>query len=98
MTLELGRTRAWYDESCARTSSGSSCSARAVDPTRSQKTTETIFRSSTARGAEPRRVPHSEQNFAPLEFSEPHDGQITTDEAYVAIRYAWSGVDVPART
>src|SRR5438132_11039181 len=77
------RTRAWYDDSSARTSSGSDRSARAVDPTRSQNTTVTIFRSSTGRAAGARRAPHSEQNFAPAAFCEPHDGHFTA-EAYAA--------------
>src|SRR6266545_4050865 len=42
------RRRAKYGESMARTSSGSSCSARPVKPTRSAKKTLTIFRSSRA--------------------------------------------------
>src|SRR5437868_2426957 len=78
------RTRAWYDDSSARTSSGSDRSARAVDPTRSQNTTVTIFRSSTGRAAGARRAPHSEQNFAPAAFCEPHDGHFTA-EAYAAV-------------
>src|SRR6185437_2707167 len=72
-------------DSSARTSSGSSCSARAVDPTRSQNTMVTTLRSSIGREAEARRAPHSEQNFASGAFFEPQDGQVTTGEAYVAI-------------
>src|SRR5207244_10538816 len=69
------RTREWNADSSARTSSGSSCSALEVEPTRSQKTTVTTFRSSTRSGASAKRWPHSEQNLAAAAFSEPHDGQ-----------------------
>ena len=47
VTLDLRRKRAWYGRIRARTSSGSCCSDAAVKPTRSQKRTETIFRSSS---------------------------------------------------
>src|SRR5947207_13776779 len=40
------RRREWYGPRTARTSSGSSCSAFAVNPTRSQKSTVTTLRSS----------------------------------------------------
>src|SRR5438093_1101360 len=42
------RSRSWYGRSIASTSSGSSCSARAVKPTRSAKRTVTTFRSRRA--------------------------------------------------
>ena len=57
---------------------------RAVELTRSQNTTVTIFRSSTGRAAGARRAPHSEQNLAPAAFCEPHDGHFTA-EAYAVV-------------
>ena len=45
----------------------------------------TILRSSIGGEAEPRRAPHSEQNFASAAFFEPQAEHVTTGEAYVAM-------------
>jgi hypothetical protein len=46
------------------------------------KRTETIRRSSRARGEDDcRGFPHSEQNFEPGGFSCPHLGQVITEQA-----------------
>jgi hypothetical protein len=81
------RRRAWYGDSTAWTSSGSSRSARAVNPTRSAKSTVTTFRSVRPAGcASASGVPHSEQNFASEAFSRPQFVQILTVEAYGRFR------------
>ena len=73
------RTRWKYGVWIARTSSGSSRSERAVKPTRSAKSTETIFRSSRALPwSAVRRVPQALQNFASGGFSRPQLGQTFT--------------------
>ena len=70
------RARSWYVRSSARTSSGSLSSARAVEPTRSVKTTLTTLRSSRRAvvGVAASDVPHAEQNFAASAFSAPQVG------------------------
>src|SRR6186997_549507 len=62
----------------ARTSSGSSFSAREVNPTRSTNSTETTRRSSPAGEAAERGAPQALQNFAPSGFSCPQRGQVST--------------------
>ena len=57
VTLDHIRSPAWYGRMRARTSSGSAPSAEAVKPTRSQKSTDTTFRSSRR----PPRAPRSAQ-------------------------------------
>ena len=77
------RTRAKYGVRIARTSSGSSFSARAVKPTRSAKSTVTTFRSSakpcdrSGSGSAQAR-----QNFAIGGFSCPQLGQVIIGKAY----------------
>ena len=68
----IGRSR-------ARTSSGSARSAAAVKPTRSQNSTDTTFRSSSAApgAASASGVPQKPQNWKPSGFSRPQAGQIT---------------------
>ena len=61
----------------ARTSSGSSCSARAVEPTRSAKTTVTTFRSSR-RTTGASAVPHDAQKRSPSGLSRPQRVQTIT--------------------
>jgi len=79
------RTRAKYGVRIARTSSGSSFSARPVKPTRSAKSTVTTFRSSgkpcdrSGSGSA-----QAKQNFAIGGFSWPQLGQIVTVKAYGA--------------
>ena len=76
------RTRAKYGAWIARTSSGSSCSDRAVNPTRSTKRTVTTLRSSASTGAEPgSAAAHELQKRAPAGFSCPQLGQICMREA-----------------
>ncbi len=72
------RTRSWYGASTARTSSGSSRSALAVNPTRSTKMTVTIRRSSLGSGiASPIEEPQARQKRATSGFSWPQAGQTT---------------------
>src|SRR5919198_1092463 len=67
----------------ARTSSGSSCSARPVKPTRSAKKTVTTLRSSRAATCSAASAaPQALQKRAPSGFSCPHAGQIGMPEAY----------------
>src|SRR4051794_399577 len=61
----------WYSWRTSRTSSGSALSARAVDPTRSMKRTETSFRSSWAGAASPRGAPQLLQKRAAGGFPAP---------------------------
>ena len=76
------RTRAKYGAWMARTSSGSSCSERAVKPTRSTKRTVTIFRSSASAGAKAASgAPQALQKRAPAGFSFPQLVQVCTVEA-----------------
>ena len=65
------RTRWWYGVSTARTSSGSSRSAREVKPTRSTKITVTIRRSIPAASSVATDAPHNRQNRATSGFSAP---------------------------
>ncbi len=59
-----------YAVNIRSTSSGSADSEDAVNPTRSQNSTLTTFRSSaTVRAGTPSGVAHSMQNFAPAGFS-----------------------------
>src|SRR6266511_2441108 len=63
----------------ARTSSGSRCSEAAVKPTRSQKRTETIFRSSRADGGcSASGAVQKPQNTKPSGFSFPQFEQVST--------------------
>src|SRR6266545_1353703 len=63
----------------ARTSSGSRCSDAAVKPTRSQKRTETIFRSSRAGGGcSASGAVQKPQNTKPSGFSFPQCEQVST--------------------
>src|SRR6476660_9268023 len=76
----------------ARTSSGSAASDASVKPTRSQKRTETTFRSSPAAtgAASTRGAAHSLQNFAVSPFSKPHLGHLTTrrlDRQAILVRW-----------
>src|SRR6266550_2169818 len=77
------RIRAKYGVRIARTSSGSSRSARAVKPTRSAKRTVTTFRSSRS-PCDPSEsgCPQAEQNFALGGFSWLQLEQIATGKAY----------------
>ena len=73
------RRCAWYGASRPRTSSGSSCSARAVKPTRSAKSTVTTLRSSRAGAAgASSAAPHAWQNRAVSGFSAEQLGQTIT--------------------
>ena len=71
------RTRSWYGRRTARTSSGSSCSAFAVKPTRSQKRTVTTFRSSRVGAVDSGAsdAPHIPHRRKPSGFSWPQLGQ-----------------------
>jgi hypothetical protein len=70
------RNRSWYGARIARTSSGSSVSARAVEPTMSAKTTVTTFRSSRAAFAVwVRGAPQAAQKRASSSLSLPHREQ-----------------------
>src|SRR3954471_6437529 len=60
-----------------RTSSGSSCSERAVWPTRSTKSTETRRRSSPLRRGSSSWLPQALQNFAASGFSWPQCAQVS---------------------
>ena len=64
-----------------RTTSGSSRSPSSVDPTTSQKSTVTVFRTSRA-GSASRGAPHELQNRAPAGFSRPHCVQMVTGRVY----------------
>jgi hypothetical protein len=67
----------------ARTSSGSSCSARPVKPTRSAKKTVTTLRSSReAAGSAASGAAHALQKRAPSGFSWPHAAQTDMQKAY----------------
>src|SRR5207249_8871112 len=73
------RTRVKYGESKPRTSSGSSCSAWAVESTRSAKRTVTTFRSSPAGACGGAAgAPQEGQKSAPGGTSAPHSAQATT--------------------
>ncbi len=64
------------------TTSGSSRSASAVEPTRSANRAVANFRS-LRRGSDwTRDAPHSLQNFAPSAFSVPHEGQMSMGKHY----------------
>ena len=76
------RTRSWYGRRTARTSSGSSCSAFAVKPTRSQKRTVTTLRSSRAARRVASDAPHIPQRRNPSGFSWPQLGQTCTGREY----------------
>ncbi len=67
----------WYGRIRARTSSGSARSEAAVKPTRSQKSADTIFRSSLGAAAATSGVPQPLQNLAASGFSVSQLGQIT---------------------
>ena len=69
------RTCSWYGPRTACTSSGSSFSARAVKPTRSTNTIETIRRSSCPAGWAESSVPQARQNRATSGFSWPQVAQ-----------------------
>jgi len=64
-----------YRAIVARVASGSSCSARAVEPITSQKSTVTVFRSSRGRSASARTAPQESQKRAPSRFSAPQLAQ-----------------------
>src|SRR3954463_2840370 len=67
----------------ARTSSGSSCSERAVKPTTSTKSTVTILRSSISAGADAGSgAAQALQNRAPAAFSCPQLGQVCIEQGY----------------
>src|SRR6185503_16022453 len=77
------RTVSWYGVRIARTSSGSSCSARAVKPTRSTNMTLMNRRSSCgAASSAPSAAPHARQNRATSGFSWPHVAQTCTGKDY----------------
>jgi hypothetical protein len=79
------RTWAWYGESTPRTSSGSSRSACAVNPTRSTKITVTVFRSSrSAPSSVWSGLAHALQNRAPSGFCSPQFAHVNTGKAYDA--------------
>src|SRR5262245_6576566 len=66
----------------SRTPSGSSFSAREVNPTRSTNRIETMRRSSPARAPSPSTAPHELQNFEPSGFSPLQRVQTDMDRAY----------------
>src|SRR6187551_2192231 len=76
------RSVSWYRRRTARTSSGSSRSARAVDPTRSTNTAVTTFRSSRGLVSTPSGAPHALQNRASSGFSRAHRVQTSTARVY----------------
>ena len=81
--LELGRGAVVIRAGTARTSSGSSCSAFAVKPTRSQKRTVTTLRSSRVGAAMAvRDAPHIPHRRKPSGFSWPQLGQVITGGEY----------------
>src|SRR5215210_5447112 len=73
-----------------RTSSGSAASEAAVKPTRSQKRTVTILRSSCteAAGCAVRGAVQNGQKGNSPGSSFPHEGQVVTNRVYVARRRA----------
>ena len=75
-------SRTWKGRSVAFTSSGSARSDLAVKPTRSQNSTVTTLRSSTA-GPAPAasEAPQYPQNWNPSGFSRPHDGHLTGEKS-----------------
>ena len=69
------RRRLWYGRIVASTSSGSAASEREVNPTRSQKSTDTTLRSVARSWRDAvRALAHSLQNLAPSGFSVPQFG------------------------
>src|SRR5205814_9641342 len=77
------RVAAWYGAIRACTSSGSAFSDAAVKPTRSQKSTETTFRSFAPIGAGAARgTLQKPQNANPSGFSCPQEGQIAIARVY----------------
>ena len=60
----------------ARSASGSTLSASAVEPATSQKRTVTVFRCSRG-GSTASAAPQESQKRAPSRFSAPHLGQVT---------------------
>ena len=71
------RRSAWYPSMISRSTSGSLCSPSAVEPTRSQKTTVTVFLTPLAVPAA-RSAPHLPQKRKPSGFSLPHERQTVT--------------------
>src|SRR5689334_6809977 len=95
------RTRAKYGAWIARTSSGSSCSDRAVKPTRSTKRTVMIFRSSASAGAESgSAAAQLLQKRAPAGFSCPQLEQICIGRGYsrAGVRFSRRQKTIAART
>ena len=77
------RTRRWYGSTRAWTSSGSADSDAAVKPTRSQKRTDTTFRSRAPEAAAvaPSGAAQNGQNGNSPGTSLPHDGHVTMRRA-----------------